>query len=51
MQFTKKFEIQIRMSQEEGCDYYHGKLSRIDAENVLLEGETDVILRSENIAL
>lgn len=30
------------MSQEEGCDWYHGKLSRINAENILLEGEISV---------
>lgn len=29
------------MSRDESCDWYHGKLSRIDAENILLEGETD----------
>lgn len=27
------------MSRDETCDWYHGKVSRIDAENILLEGE------------
>lgn len=34
------------MSRDESCDWYHGKISRIDAENILLEGKTDRLCAS-----
>lgn len=36
------------MSRDESCDWYHGKISRIDAENILLEGDYRALTSNQN---